>query len=290
MFNYKLHENGWTVIVEDFDLRNADQSDVNQIARLIATNTAVVFRNQKLSTKDEVNIVKMFKEPQQFDTNTEKWKSYQGCEVPDSEMLAFRVTGELDEHGREGLAGEEDELHWHCNDATTPDRKSIVWLYSIRGSKGSRTSWNNNILSYEKLDPEKRDKLENLKWIPYGATEYYDSILTDIDNTNSDIDISNNYTPNLVITNIAGKKGFYFPFLQIYQFVGMSREESKELIEWLSEYTIREEFCYHHDWEDGDLVVSEQWLGIHKRWPFNGMKQRLLHRMAFDFPDIDYKS
>lgn len=289
MFNYRLHENGWTVIIEDFDLRDATQEDINQTARLIATNTCVVFRNQSLSTQDEVRIVKMFKDPQVFDTNTEKWESYKGCEVPDSEMLAFRVTGEKDELGRQGLAGEEDELHWHCNDATTPDRKSIVWLYGIRGTEGSRTSWNNNILSYEKLDPEKRAPLENLTWVPYGLTEYYDNILTDMD-AEDNIAISKNYSPNLVVENIAGKKGFYFPFLQIYKFNGMSREESKELIEWLSEYTIQEEFCYHHDWKDGDLVISEQWLGIHRRWPFKQMDKRLLHRMAFDFPDIDYKN
>ena len=288
MINYKIHENGWTVIVENFDLRLATQDDIHHVARLIATHTAVVFRNQKLSTQDEVRIVKMFKEPQVFDTDTDKWATYKGCEVSDSENLAFRVTGELDELGRPGLAGEEDELHWHCNDATTPDRKSIVWLYAIRGSKGSKTSWNNNVLSYESLDPEKRKPLENLTWIPYGETSYYDSIFTDLDGDNTPV-ISKDYCPNLVVENIAGKKGFYFPFLQIYGFNDMSRAQSKEIIEWLSEYTIQDKFCYHHEWEDGDLVISEQWLGIHRRWPFKQMEQRLLHRMAFDFPDQDYK-
>ena len=70
----------------------------------------------------------------------------------------------------------------------------------------------------------------------------------------------------------------------------MPAEQSKEIIDWLSEYTIQEKFCYHHDWEDGDVVITEQWLGIHKRWPFKEIEQRLLHRMAFEFPDQDYKS
>jgi alpha-ketoglutarate-dependent taurine dioxygenase len=101
--------------------------------------------------------------------------------------------------------------------------------------------------------------------------------------------LSKEYCPNLVVENIAGKRGFYFPFLQIYGFNGMTRIESKEIIEWLSEYTIQDKFCYHHDWEDGDLVISEQWLGIHKRWPFKEIEQRLLHRFAFEFPEQDYK-
>ena len=288
MFNYSLHENGWTILIEDFDLKLATQDDIFHIARLIATNTAVVIRNQNLSIQDEVRIVKMFKDPQTFDTNTEKWSTYKGCEVPESGNLAFRVTGELDEQGRPGLAGEEDELHWHCNDATTPDRKSIVWLYGVRGTAGSKTSWNNNILSYESLDLESRRQLENLTWIPYGDITYYESIFTDLDSSKNP-NISNRYSPNLVVENIAGKRGFYFPFYQIYGFNGMTRTESKEIMDWLAPYTIQEKFCYHHEWQDGDLVISEQWLGIHRRWPFKEIKTRLLHRMAFDFPEQDYK-
>jgi alpha-ketoglutarate-dependent taurine dioxygenase len=284
---YRLHENGWTVIIDDFDLRTATQHDINQTARLIASNTCVVFKKQNLSIEDEIKIAKMFKNPQAFDTDSDKWSSYKGCEVPEAGGIMFRVTGELDDQGRPGLAGWEGELHWHCNDATTPDRRSMVWLYGVRGTKGSKTSWNNNVLSYETLDLERRQTLENLTWIPYGDTSYYDSIFTDLDSSTHP-NIASQYAPNLVMKNIAGKKGFYFPFYQIYGFNGMTRTASKEIIDWLSEYTIQEKFCYHHEWEDGDLVISEQWLGVHKRWPFKEIKTRLLHRMAFDFPDQDY--
>ena len=286
MVNYKIHENGWTIIIENFDLRFSTQEDIDHIARLLATNTIVVIRNQKLSTQDEVRIVKMFKDPQVFDVTTDKWADYIGCEVPKSENLAFRVTGEKDEQGRQGLAGHEDELQWHANDATTSDRKSIVWLYAVRGSEGSRTSWNNNIVSYENLDLAKKLQFNKLQWIPFGETSDYDSIFTS-DESNV---IAENYEPNLVVTNIAGQTGLYCPFLQIASFKGMSKEESKDLIAWLAEYTTQEKFCYHHDWKDGDLIISEQWLGIHRRWPFKGIEKRLLHRMAFDFPEQNYIS
>ena len=42
----------------------------------------------------------------------------------------------------------------------------------------------------------------------------------------------------------------------------------------------------HHDWEDGDLVISEQWLSIHKRWTFEKMDKRVLHRIAFDYDKV----
>jgi hypothetical protein len=56
----------------------------------------------------------------------------------------------------------------------------------------------------------------------------------------------------------------------------------------LFNHILKEQYLYHHDWQDGDLVISEQWLGIHKRWPFEKMNQRLLHRAAMHFPDQDY--
>lgn len=283
MLNYKIHNNGWTVLVQDFDLRTSTQADINHIARLLATNTIVVFKEQLLTTQDEVKIAKMFKNPEQFHTEDKNstYGMFQGAEVSDSEKYALRVSGAKDEHGRTGIAGHTDEMQWHANDQTTPNRRSLVWLYSVHGSKGSRTTYNNNILSYNSLEADKRTPLENLKL----------TILKEVSLREDEEDISEeieNYTPGLVVENIAGKRGFYFPFLQISGFEGLSSEESEHIINWLSEYTTQEKFCYHHDWDDGDVVIAEQWLGIHKRWPFNNIETRLLHRMAFDFPNQDY--
>lgn len=285
MIEYEIHSNGWTVLINNFDLKEAKQEDIHQLSKLLATNTLVVIKRQSLTIEDEVRIAKMFKDPQQFHTENPNSTDYdfQGAEVENSEKMALRVTGEPDSQGRTGIAGHESEMHWHANDQTTPYRKSLVWLYSVKGSKGSRTTWNNNIMSYELLDIEKRSKLENLKMVVLKNV----SLRDDEENKVDEID---EYYPNLVMQNIAGKKGFYFPFLQISGFKDMLDEESKNIIDWLSEYTTQDRFCYHHDWDDGDVVIAEQWLGIHKRWPFKEITKRLLHRMAFEFPDLDYTS
>jgi alpha-ketoglutarate-dependent taurine dioxygenase len=155
-------------------------------------------------------------------------------------------------------------------------------LYGVKGTKGSRTTWNNNILSYNELDEERRKPLENLKLIMANWCKEEMDLGEDAPDT---IDA---YNPSLVMTNIAGKKGFFFSFLQISGFVGLSDEESKNIIDWLTEHTTQDKYCYHHDWDDGDIVIAEQWLGIHKRWPFAEIEKRTLHRIAFDFPDQDY--
>ena len=49
MISYKLDKNKWTVIIEDFNMTSATQEDINYISKLIAKNTLVVIRNQRLS-------------------------------------------------------------------------------------------------------------------------------------------------------------------------------------------------------------------------------------------------
>jgi alpha-ketoglutarate-dependent taurine dioxygenase len=285
MVKYNIHENGWTVILEDFDFSTATQDDINHIARLIASNTLVVARNQQLTIKDEVRVAEMFKNPQRFyhDDETSPDYNFKGCEIPGADRLFLRVTAELNEDGLPGIAGHASEMHWHSNDQTTPDRRPIVWLYSVKGSRGSRTSWNNNIMSYEELDEDKKRLLDPLKLTVLKNV----SLREDEEDGSARID---DYCPSLVMENIAGKKGMYFPFLQISGFEGLPEEQSREIMDWLAPYTIQEKFCYHHDWEDGDVILTEQWLGIHKRWEFEEIEGRLLHRGAWDFPEQDYKN
>jgi alpha-ketoglutarate-dependent taurine dioxygenase len=280
--NYHLHENGWTVILDDVNLKTVTQDDVNQMAQLLATNTCLVVRGQSLSVADEMRVINMFKDPEIYDEATDD--NYLHCWVPGSDGRIARVTGELNEHGKEGIAGYIDEMTWHCNHPYKEDRSPLVWLYGVKGTAGSRTSWNNNILSYNDLDQSMKDKLSKLKMVTKRGLE--NSV--NIDKGDGGIAVEG-YTPSVVHTNNAGKTGLFFPFLQISHFVGMTKEESKDLINELADYTVQDKYCYHHDWQDGDLVISEQWLGIHKRWRFEKIATRLLHRAVFDFPTQDYK-
>ena len=48
---WHLHENGWTVILDDFDFATATQQDISQIGCLLATNTCVVARVDDVRTR-----------------------------------------------------------------------------------------------------------------------------------------------------------------------------------------------------------------------------------------------
>ena len=43
--NYHLHENGWSIIVDDFNFLNATKEDIKQISDLLKQHTLVAFKS-----------------------------------------------------------------------------------------------------------------------------------------------------------------------------------------------------------------------------------------------------
>ena len=287
--NYHLHENGWTVILDDFDFATATQDDINQIGCLLATNTLVVARNQgHLTANDQADICARFGNLEDLNPYADV-APYKNVIIPGTDNRVVRVTGELDEHGEPGLFGHVDDLDWHCNQPGMPNRKPLVWLLGVKGTAGSKTSWTNNIRAYNDLSPEWKEQIKDLKmvcgWKKGTYSEFDFGKATGVSENYNE-----HYTPSLVHTNNGNQTGLFFPFLQFRNFVGLTEDESRAIVEALRDHVLQEKYIYHHDWQDGDVVIAEQWLGIHKRWRFDGMPNRVLHRITFDFDNIDLSS
>ena len=60
---YRLHTNGWTPIVEKFDLRNATYNDVELISNLIYKYTTIVIKKQDIDIPTQLRVIKMFNNP-----------------------------------------------------------------------------------------------------------------------------------------------------------------------------------------------------------------------------------
>mgnify|MGYP003626488967 CR=1 FL=1 len=89
MVNYKLDDNGWTVIIEDFDLRDATQEHINFIAKLISKHTCIVIKNQTLSLEDELRLIHLFKDPEEFYEESDP--DYMHYHVPGVITLALKL-------------------------------------------------------------------------------------------------------------------------------------------------------------------------------------------------------
>lgn len=281
--DYRFDKNDWTVIIEDFDVRQATQDDINYICRLISKYTLVVIKKQpQLSIEEELRLLHMFKNPSPL-FNKEDQNFIHTAVDPDG--LICRVTAEKNEHGKTGIGANPGDFDWHANVTWRKIREPIIWLRGVKGTNGSTTSYNNNVKTWNELPTIVRNVIKDYKLIITGGVRHDGTPIF----AREDEDRSEEfYHPLVYKSPLTGVEGLYFPYLQVRGFKDVPDEEAKELIKWLGEYTIQEKYVYHHEWEDGDIVLGDQWHGIHKRHKFVNLETRVLHRAALYYPDQDY--
>jgi len=251
------------------DLKEFSDDEIKNLIRDVYKHTTVVLKNQSLSPEEQLRIAKVAGDvqPTWFPGRTE------GISVIDG---IVRVTGKKDEKGLRGIFGHKEVLEWHVNKASNPDRKPIIAIYGVKGTKGSRTSFLNTIEAWSDLPKDIQNKLLDIKII----CGYKRGLYTDSPFHKEHINYENPLP--LVRTNEEGKTGLFIPFFQTFEFVDHGPEEFNFWKEYLKNHCVQEKYIYHHDWEDGDIVFNEQWLSQHKRWAFDKMDERVIHRVAFD--------
>jgi alpha-ketoglutarate-dependent taurine dioxygenase len=285
--NYHIHENGWTVIVDEIDLKNPTQEDAKEICRLLDSNTLVIIPGTPgtdITMKDELKFVNLFHEIETYDKPPES-ETVGKCVLPDSECKILPVTGKkITKDGKTGVFGHPAELKWHCNGPASPASKLLVYLRAIEGTKGSVTQWTNNFLAYDDLDTETKEVIKDLEGV-FGHDPI--RISPALEHMPGRF-INEEYTPKIVRENKQGRKGIFLPYLQMFYFKGMTEEESQPLIEKLAGHITQEKFIYSHEWNDGDVIIADMVFGLHRRLEFADIENRLLHRVAFNYIEQDY--
>jgi alpha-ketoglutarate-dependent taurine dioxygenase len=299
---YRLHDNGWTVLLDNFNFKNATQSDADEIAKLISSNIVVVASGpniEQLTPEDQVNFCSLIGAIKTRDNEDDD--ALERAIVLGSDNVSrkiHRVTGELNAEGHPGLFGHNEELSWHNNRPWDPRREPIVWLKSVRGAEGSRTSWTNTILAYNDLKKEDPNFIEELERKNYrivcgwkeedGHTTMY-KYWNQFGITESEIKSEDTALP-LIFENETGHKGFFLPFYQTFNFHGLSREDSLPIMEKIWNFCLQDKYIYQHDWKPGcsEIVIAEQWNSVHKRDAFEHMNRRVMHRIAVNYSNTSW--
>lgn len=270
----------WGVEIHNLNLKNASRKDLLNVGKLLLKHQVVVLRGQYLTAEEEVRICYEI-------GDVEKVTALNRCPVDQNGRVISeiqRVTGMLHPDGTPmGLFGHDHDLDWHANRPSAEmERKPIIWLRSVYGSNGSRTSWANCTLAYNHFDDDFKNEINEL----YGIFGFEPNNYTSWNEWKP----HRNYEGIKIVRSVSGlsEKVLFFPFLQLFGFKDKSEEYFKRISNKIRGQILKEEFIYHHDWQDGDVVISEQWGTIHKRWECD-VRNRMLHRISFGWDNIKHK-
>jgi hypothetical protein len=90
----------------------------------------------------------------------------------------------------------------------------------------------------------------------------------------------------IVITHPAtGRKALYVNRLMTAYIVGMPREKSAQLLEWLFDHQEQSQFIYAHKWKPGDVVIWDNRCVNHARTDFDAGEARKLRRVVVETED-----
>ncbi len=204
----------------------------------------------------------------------------------DKDFPVQRVTGmkKVENRFHRGFSGifPDGELNWHSS-FNHPGLPDCVGLQAVQGAEGTVTSWVNFVHAYEEMPQELKERAlnnyANYKYSPRnwakGTPEVQLKIMENYG--------VGPYSMNLVQSNSAGVKGLYFSLFNECEIPG-----DPELYEDLKNFCFQEKFIYHHHWETGDIVLSDQVMALHMRQTLKKdvLENRVLHRITFYLSEI----
>jgi len=216
----------------------------------------------------------------------------------------FRVTNRK-ENGKFVGIFPEAELQWHNNGYLRHWRyinEAIVALYCIEPGIDSVTSFIDSQVAFDSLPFELKEEARQYEyWVEFNPNDsIYD--FTEGDKELVALFQRNRYTkPSwkpLIVTHPSrtvpnwwiSKEAIYLgnTFMRKLRNKETKEEytlESKrDLIKALEEELFQTKHVYHHHWQKGDLVISDQFYSYHKRNKVKG--DRLLYRLAFNYKNL----
>jgi taurine dioxygenase len=255
--------------IEDLNIDELTQKERIDIKDLYYKHNIVVIRQASVNALSFAKLCseigKLCNEP--FDPS-----SYDG---PLDEVPVQRVSGIRNGDKAIGIFGK-GKLDWHCN-MNGPSRAPGVGLIAVSGVEESVTSWMSTVPAYRDMPLEIKNRIRNLvghfqynpdKWAP-GMEEWQREGMMEVARRDGP------YTMNLLQKSPSGEPGLYFHFLNDCQF-----PEDPEMYGVLMETLFQERYIYHHHWQVGDIVLSNQLITLHKRQTDN-VSNRLLYRYTY---------
>ena len=259
-----------------FDLEQpVDAETFAEIERLFHDNIVVFFRDQRLTSEQQISFSRRFGE-----LEIHIVKKYLLPEYPEI-LLISNVRDDKGEHIGLADAG----FTWHSDTSYRqyPSRCSLLYAREVPQRDGKPlgdTVFANTVAAYEALPAAMQRRLDGLR-----AIHRY-SMRRRIENsprpklTAAQLAETPDIAHPIVRTHpYTGRKALYVTAGECVGIAGMPDDEALALIAELDAHCVRPEFCYRHSWRVGDLVMWDNASAMHLAiCDYALPERRLMHR------------
>lgn len=189
----------------------------------------------------------------------------------------------VDAHGQP-IGNAEAGLTWHTDLSytATPPRGSLLYAVEVphnaQGEALGETWFVSTAAAYDALPPAMQQRLDGLRAIHRAGAKQYapgSTLATAVQ------DLPDVIHPVIRTHPLTGRRAIYVRAGECVGIVGMPEPEAVALIQELSDWVIRPEFLYRHQWQVGDLLMWDNCCAQHRAIKDYALPQRrLMYRVT----------
>ena len=275
--------------ISGIDLSQELDSDTfAQVANAFFDNEVAFFRDQKLTPQQQIAFTRRFGA---LEAHVRKESRLEGY----PEILI--ISNVLDENGN-AIGSQDAGRFWHSDLSYKKEPSMLSALYALEvpvkdGRALGDTSFASTTAAYAALPDDMKRRVDGLKNVhsyrfyraknieaqkeeqARGGRVIQEYVLTD-EQLKSVPDVE---TPVVRTHPVTKRKGLFVNEAHTSHIVGMSKEESEQLLAQLYRHIVKPEFIYTHSWRPGDLLMWDNAAVQHKAtFDYDLPLRRLMYR------------
>jgi taurine dioxygenase len=230
--------------------------------RAWAKHHVLVIRDQKYQPADFINAVQVFGELQLHDKKD--------VHVPGHPEMYY-VSNEQTVPGKRFISGE--TFHTDHSNHPAPPKATILYPVSLPSSGGD-TQYANMHLAYDELPAAMQRRIDGLRAVHVYQSKYSPRELRPLSESSLKVLPPPGIHPLVRVHPENGRKALFLNPVRIESIVGMTDEDTLDLVAELMAHATQPKYEYRHQWRLGDMVIWDNRSVLHKANPDYDMNER----------------
>jgi alpha-ketoglutarate-dependent taurine dioxygenase len=246
---------------------------VRAILEAVEERGVLVFPRINLTDEEQIAFTDSLGDRINFNAGSRDAPSWEGAPPIYKVTLDPKVT-----HHPEYVYG---TFFWHMDGMPVhdiPPPKATLLSARQVAPKGGQTQFASTVAAYEALPEDEKAVIENLRVVH----SMYAAVLPTLDTEEEHVSTRQREVKRerpLVWKQSSGRKSMIIGHTAD-RIVGWPVPEGRALLERLMEWSAQPDFVYSHDWNEGDLVISNNSGVLHRVIPYARDSGRLMHRTS----------